>query len=295
MKFQVFKNHCILKVYEGNEVQVTIPSFYEALPVSVIGSKAFLSCKSVHELTLPDTITEVGDWAFAHMKHLNCLTLPFGDISFGKHVFLDCGELREIHIANDTSKNPGTPFLLASAVTLLQEMSLCTPCVVGDYNTHNCWLQDYDAALLSFLAAPDDTGFEPVFLGWFSVEDFDSQRSRFTLERQKAKTFLAFQRLLYSHELKEETKKFLADYLTSHMVGGRLEQEHIVPFTELCQVYQNDVRYLKVIADTGYITKETFPVLQGGLRDSNAEVMAFLLDYQQKFLNNGDFFDTLTL
>lgn len=295
MKFQIFKNHCTLKAYEGNENQVTIPSFYEGLPVSGIGSKAFLSCKSIQELTLPNTITEIGDWAFAHMKHLTSLTLPFQDISFGKHVFLDCGELREIHIVNDTSKNPGTPFLLASGVTKLEDISLCNPKLAGDSNTHSRWLQDYDNALFSFLSASDDTGFEPVFLGWFSVEDFDSQRVRFTLERRKTKTFLAFQRLLYSHELKEETKNVLADYLTSHMIGGRLEQEHTVPFTELCQVYQTDVRYIKIIADIGYITKETFPILQEGLKDANVEVMAFLLDYQQKFLNCGDFFDTLTL
>lgn len=295
MKFQILSNNCILEVYLGEEVSVEIPDFYHELPVSAIGSKAFLSCKSICQLTLSKNITHIDNWAFAHMKNLTRLTLPCNCISFGKEVFLDCTQLKEIHILNDTSKNPGTPFLMASAVTILNNLSLCTPDIAGNAKTHHQWLHDYDAALMDFLKAPDETGFEPVFLGWFTVEDFDPQRERFVLNRRKEKTFLAFQRLIYSYNLDTPTRKLLSDYLTYHMPGGILEQEHTLPFSQLCELYKDDIRYLKIIAECGYITKETIPVLLEGLRNASAEVMAFLLDYQQKFIVCDDFFDALTL
>lgn len=115
------------------------------------------------------------------------------------------------------------------------------------------------------------------------------------MKRRKDKTFLAFQRLIYAHNLDNSTKKLLSEYLTSHMPGGSLEQEHTIPFTELCNVYTGDIRYLKVIADTGYLTKDTIGILLEGLKNANAEVIGFLLDYQQRFVACDDFFESLSL
>lgn len=295
MNFQVVSDNCILQSYEGEEHKVIIPDFYEGQPVDTIGAKAFLSCKNIYELTLPLHLKHIDNWAFAHMKNLTKITLPANDITFGKDVFLDCNQLHTISIANDTSQNPGTSFFLASAVTILNDISLCNPPMAGNMETHNQWLKQYDKALTDFIKAPDETGFEPVFLGWFTVEDFDPQRERFVLKRRKEKTFLAFQRLIYAHSLDSSTNQILSDYLTSHMPGGSLEQEHILPFTELCDVYTEDIRYLKVIAETGYITKDTIGILLEGLKNANAEVIGFLLDYQQRFVDCDDFFESLSL
>lgn len=295
MKFQILSQNCILDTYEGNETTLEIPDIYMGYPVSAIGAKAFLSCKNIWELTLSENIIEINSWAFAHMKNLTRLTLPINSITFGKDVFLDCPRLTEIHIAKDTSKNPGLPFLMASAVTIINNISLCNPEMAGNNKTHSQWLKDYDKALTDFLVAHDETGFEPVFLGWFTVEDFDPQRERFVSKRREEKTFLAFQRLIYCQNLSDDTKQLLFDYLTCHMPGGTLEQEHTIPFTMLCQVYMNDIRYLKVIAETGYITKNTIGTLLEGLKNAGGEVLGFLLDYQQRFLKCDDFFEMLTL
>lgn len=295
MQFRQEERNYILESYSGDAYSVVIPPFHHKLPVTEIGPKAFLSCKNIVELTLSDSITKIGDWAFAHMKNLKKITLPQCQIAFGKSVFLDCGQLSQILIANDTSHNPGTGSLLASAVTILDKIELCRPDLAGSNTTHKHWLAQYDHALTVFLDAPDDSGFDPVFLGWFHVEDFDSQKSRFILQRRKEKTYLCFLRLLYDMGLPNPLRKKLQIYLVSHMPKGECCKEHMVPFTELCQVYQNDIRYLQCIADTGYITSETIDELMDGLWDAALEVKALLLRYQQELCHEKGFFETLKL
>ena len=295
MKFRQEGNEFILVSYLGDAFSVTIPPCHHELPVTRIDPKAFLSCKNIVELTLPDSITEIGDWAFAHMKNLKKLTLPKQQITFGKSVFLDCGQLSQILISNDDSGNPGTGSLLASAVTILNHIELCCPDLAGSNTSHTQWLAHYDDAINSFLDAPDVSGFDPVFLGWFHVEDLDSQQSRFILQRRKEKTYLCFLRLLYDMELSDALRKKLQEYLVSHMPKGKCCKEHMVPFTELCQVYQNDIRYLQCIENTGYITSETIDELMDGLQDAALEVKALLLKYQQKFYQEKGFYEGLTL
>lgn len=295
MKFEKKDTNYFLESYQGNETTVTIPALVNALPVTEIGAKAFLSCKSITHLTLPETIQEIGDWGFAHMKSLKSLTLPAHSIRLGKNVFLDCINLTEIKIEPDHSKNPGLPYFLASSVTLLNEPSLCCPERAGNETQHAEWMADYDTVLLQFLSAPDNTGFEPVFLGWFSVEDLDSQTQKFTKQRQREKTFLVFQRLLYPAYLENSTRKILCDYLTSHMPEGALAQEHTVPFEMLCKEFRDDIRYLKIVADTGYITAQTLPLLQEGLQDAAPEIIGFLLRYQHEFVRCEDFFAGLEI
>lgn len=295
MHFREENKYFVVESYSGTEPSVVILPLHQKLPVKKIAPKAFLSCKTILELVLPDSISEIGDWAFAHMKNLKRLTLPKNQLTFGKNVFLDCGQLSEILITNDTSDNPGTGLLLASAVTILDNMELCRPDLAGSDTTHKEWLAKYDDALTTFLEAPDDSGFDPVFLGWFHVEDLESQRTRFVLQRRKKKTQLCFLRLLYDLGLSKISRKKLQDYLVSHMPKGELCQEHIVPFTELCQVYNTDVRYLQCVADAGYITSDTIAALMDGLSNASLEVKALLLRYQQEFFQGMDFFAGLEL
>ena len=92
-----------------------------------VKAKAFLSCKTVGKLVLEDSVTAIGDWAFAHMQNLHTFVLPGHEIAFGKKVFLDCEKLKEIQIRDDESGNPGTPFFMASAVRVLKKEELCRP------------------------------------------------------------------------------------------------------------------------------------------------------------------------
>ena len=207
----------IYEKYTGKDVFVVIENSTED-PITHIGPKAFLSCKSIQHLTLPDSVAHIGDWAFAHMQALTDLTLPAKPITFGKKVFLDCENLQRIHLQSDTSRHPGLPWLLGAAVTILQDMSLLRPELADSGNTHAQWLSDFDKAVANFIEGPDEQGFEPVFYGWFNDEDADStQLPKYLHKRRCQKLKLAFLRLRYDLYLQAPFKKQLQEYLTTHL------------------------------------------------------------------------------
>lgn len=71
----------------------------ELLPVKSIAKKAFLSKKYLRNVTVPDTVEEVGDWAFAHCDALREVNFGGRDVRFGKAVFLECPGLRAIRFS----------------------------------------------------------------------------------------------------------------------------------------------------------------------------------------------------
>ena len=105
--------------YSGTEYSYAVPQSINGQTCTAIADKAFLSNKTLHELILPSTVTQIGSWAFAHMHHLEKLTVPCTSLQFGKQIFLDCPQLSFVHVAGDSSDNPGLPYFLASTVTIL--------------------------------------------------------------------------------------------------------------------------------------------------------------------------------
>jgi hypothetical protein len=68
---------------------VTIPGTINGLPVTSIGQGAFWACSSMTSLTIPDSVTSIGDYAFngvrslvlpcVNVRHLASVMLIFKD------------------------------------------------------------------------------------------------------------------------------------------------------------------------------------------------------------------------
>lgn len=288
----------ILKSYQGTETEVIVGDTSSEEIITQIGDKAFLSCKTVQKLVLGDNVTEIGDWAFAHMQNLYTLILPCHKLALGKKVFLDCTHLTRIEIRGDESGNEGTPYLMASAVRIMKNEMLCKPEEAGNKILHKKWIREYDSGLLHFLRQPDEEGFEPVFMGWFHVEDMDEQIPRYLLKRRREKTELVYQRLLYSTLIKEETKQELYDYLRAHMPGGKEEKVHTLTFELMCEKdspYSKDMRYLRIWEEGGFLSVPAMKLLLEKMNSPSPEVTAFLLRKQGKIEDEKDYFLALDL
>lgn len=85
---------------------VTVPDTVNSLPVTRIGVCAF-GCTSISGISIPNTVTNIGDWAFNNCNHLTDVTIPDGVISMGTKVFLFCTNLTYVTIGNGL-KNVGT-------------------------------------------------------------------------------------------------------------------------------------------------------------------------------------------
>ncbi len=75
LTFKVFDDHAELSKYEGDDWTVDIPADIDGVPVTAIGNSAFAYCEYLDELVIPETITSIGQSAFAHTG-LYALTLP---------------------------------------------------------------------------------------------------------------------------------------------------------------------------------------------------------------------------
>jgi hypothetical protein len=69
---------------ETSLTSVTIPD-----SVTNIGSWAFFSCSSLTGVTIPGSVTSIGDSAFDYCTSLASVTLPEGATSVGDWVFAD--------------------------------------------------------------------------------------------------------------------------------------------------------------------------------------------------------------
>ena len=288
----------VFEKYNGTDTKFTVPAYRDGTPVTEIAPKAFLSCKTIRKLIIPDTVTHIGDWAFAHMKNLEELVIPFHRISYGKKVFLDCGHLKKIEVSGRSGDKEGIAYFLASVITILKKDILWSPERAEDKRWQGGWMKAYDEAVEEYLTAPDEEGFEPVFIGWFNDEDADVQRPRYLEQKQKDKIRLVLQRLLYPEFLSADRKAVLQAYLADHMPDGRCREEHTWVADMICDErmeYHNDVRYLKILEESGCLNSNNIKILLEALSDSNPEMAAYLLRLSGRGSENGDFFQSLEL
>ena len=88
--------------YTGPGGNITVPSAIENLPVTVIGNRAFdpafEDITSLTSVTLPDTLTDIGEEAFHYCKGLTNINLGNGVLRIGYRAFSDCDKLSAIII-----------------------------------------------------------------------------------------------------------------------------------------------------------------------------------------------------
>ena len=277
MKITELDEVCRLDKYEGCDRDVTLLKEVSGKPLAVIGTKAFLSCREIERLELPETVNRIEDWAFAHMKNLQKIVLPAKDIFLGKKVFLGCHSLKRVELSGTQNLYEGIPYFLASMLTLMVEVPVSFQ-TAGDLQGQWNFLKDYDKALSQYLDREDTYGFEPAFIGWFNVEDVDDQQQEFIRERRKCKIDLAFQRLLYSEGLERETEKVLSEYL---LRTWELVKEL---FTDKEREYSRNVQYYRIWKKIGGFSVLAPQALLDEMTEAEPEVRAFLVECE---LNSG--------
>jgi hypothetical protein len=102
--------------YTGSNVVVTIPSTISFLPVSSIGELAFFET-SVTSVTIPDSVTSIGEFAFNSCSALTNITIPNTVTSIGYATFVGCGSLTSITIPNSVISLGDVAFANCTSLT----------------------------------------------------------------------------------------------------------------------------------------------------------------------------------
>ena len=87
--YEIQNGQAAILRYTGTETAVEIPPFIEACPVTTLGEAAFRGT-AVTAVTLPDTVTSLGWFAFADCPYLVSVTLPVSVAFIGYGAFDGC-------------------------------------------------------------------------------------------------------------------------------------------------------------------------------------------------------------
>lgn len=276
---------------QGMCSEVQIPQMIEGLPVCTIAKKAFLSKKNLRKINLPDTVEEVGDWAFAYCDNLEQVELPGHAVRFGRAVFLDCGKLMRLHVkslrTNDKCDiaDMVAP-LLAAAVTTMQASYLLD---LEEAGTDE-WFSKWDARMLEILNRPDGEGFSRQIL--CGEEDYGStDRDAYMNEKRKSKVRFLMLRLLYDEKLSAELRSIAEQYLREHTKGCSSEETWQV----ILQEHGNDRAYYQLFAELECLHEDNFDAVIGDIGEEYPEMKAYFMRYKEDRIGYVDFFGELEL
>lgn len=288
-----YKKGVAIRRYRGTAQSVIVPPMIEGKAVTAIERKAFLSCKTVRFISLPDTIEEIGDWAFAHAEQLGSVTIPRHPLSRGKELFLGCKRLREVVLCSSQEERNeyavrGLYRMLAMAVTVLHDYVLFDPV---DFGT-DAWVKRWDEKLRALVELDDLDGFEELWTcGEEDYEGKDYDIRSYPVEKRKMKLRIVYFRLLHPYRISEDTLEAFQEYLSHHTKGTETPEA----WELIMEEHQNELEYYQVFADSGCITEDNFDGLLEDMKDCGAEIKAYLLRYKKEHFAAKDAFAAFDL
>lgn len=266
--------------------RIMLPDKIEDLPVAKLEKKAFLSCKTLKEVRLPEGLREIGDWAFAYCSSLEKVWMPRRKLILGRGIFKECDQLSSIcHLDADSDREEQVGKLLGAVPIKLEADYLFTPEQAGEAQ----WLRRFDDKLEEFLRQPDEEGYtKMVYCG---EEDIVANMDLFLAEKRRAKARMCFLRLINDVELEDKFRGELISYLSEHTVGCSSEAAWEVVFNE----HGNEQAYYTAFTEAGCLKEENYDEVLSRMGEHYPEMKGYLMRYKSQQIESTDFFDMLSL
>lgn len=120
--------------FEGD---VEIPPTFGEYPVTSIGKDAFIGCKKITSVKMPDSITTIGNGAFWRCEKLKSVTLSNNLTNIGMQAFGDCYLLESVTIPNGLTE---IEFQVFYQCTLLKSITIPRSVkTIGEGAFEYCW------------------------------------------------------------------------------------------------------------------------------------------------------------
>ena len=317
---------------DSRAAEVTIPGQIAGMPVTGIYKKAFFNSRFLVSLRLPDSLTQIGDWAFAHCPRLVRVCLPYKRMELGKSLFLGSDLIEEIQLilpedgqrtAGETEGTVGRSDRPAAVAGWSAGMT--GEAEVPWQKEQSRWAealrQDVPALLASavryldadYLFSTWEAGSEEWIRKWDSrlLEIIcRSDQEGFTKqvlcgEEDYGNTDLG----RYETQRREEKVRLCFTRLLHPW--GMAEKtketltEYLLDHTAGCATretwevvrreYAHKRQYYEFFARIGCVTGENFDEILADLGERQPELKAYLMRYKEETLGHADFFDSLSL
>lgn len=277
--------------YRGKDTQIAVPPVIDGCPVICIGKKAFLSNKMLKEISLPESVVRIDDWAFAYCAKLARVILPYHRMEIGQGIFKECFLLEEIV---DESADAGEKKTVDTAFLLAAVMSRLDAFYLFDFESAGTpeWMAQWDGRMQTLMERADAEGFSKMLL--CGEEDYGSRENNldyYTEQRRREKVRLAMLRLMHDYGLKQEVREKLERYLLSHIKGCETEETWKVVLEE----YGDDLRYYQFLTQLGGVTRENFQPMMEDMGQAHTEMKAYLMKYHGERHGQADVFDAFAL
>ena len=112
-------------------ISVSIPN-----SVTSIGDSAFSGCTELTSVSIPDSVTSIGEFAFGACAGLRRITLPNGVTSIGESTFNSCTELTNVVIPDSVTSIGDAAFANCTALTSVSIPDSVTS--IGDMAFQSC-------------------------------------------------------------------------------------------------------------------------------------------------------------
>ena len=112
--------------YSGRSADVDIPSEYDGLPVGAIADEAFLKCRNIRTVKVPDSVKTIGVRAFCGCFKLESVDLPESICELSEEMFLGCSSLTELQVPKSVTLIARNAFQYSEITNIYINSHECT-------------------------------------------------------------------------------------------------------------------------------------------------------------------------
>jgi hypothetical protein len=267
--------------YNGNEQNIILPD-----DIEVIGENAFAECVNLISVKLPDRLKTIEAYAFANCISLTSLNLPDSMNGIGWGAFWSCNKLPFLIIPKGI-KSIDEAFQWCEELEIgiyYHHVSSEPSSIQGFWNKYIHLLDDEEKRIGKLFILDENTdnpGFEfvsrllsGVVMNLSEYDELFSSIADIVIKKASA----AICRLEYPLELLDKYKKGYITYLKKHAAL-------LLPYL----IKIGDVNAINIFGKVDAIPQENLcDYIDAANRQSKTEILAVLLDYQDKTHIRGD-------
>ncbi len=262
---------------------LAIPEKIDGFNVIAIGKKAFLGNRLLRQVTIPSSVNEIQDYAFAQCTNLKTIIILNADVKLGNGVFTECNTITDICMGYD--KTDDVSALLGTLIYRLKAAHILSDDTWGS----EAWFEKWDLELLAYLRQNDEEGYTDLVL--CGEEDIQYSLEEFICNKRKNKSALCLIRLMHNSMLSEKNEQVFKAYILEHIKGCPTDEA----WQALLSEFPEDLEYFRLFADIGGVKADNLDAMLIDMGEVSTETKVFLMNYKQEKFGGADAFDMFAL